>query len=144
MYSVTYQKIRRSDLIQLFGISRIVLERWIKAGLPCELDAQFMLTKVLRWRENYFREQARQKVLLSRVTQQDLARLFNVSRQTIVNWGRTGLPRNQDGSYSLQQVVCWLREFYKQIAEREYRSQLAALRKKLCRNVRQLEKFFEK
>jgi len=79
--------------------------------------------------------------MTNRLSQVQLVELFGVTRQAISNWGRAGMPRGRDGTYSLPDVVRWLRTFYRASAQKEYERRLSAMRRKVTRNAAQLQKF---
>jgi len=142
MRSMRYTNIATSDLLYLFGIGEQVFEQWIKQGLPCEPGGRFSLSKVLRWLKERHRTELARALTPDRLSQQQLAALFAVTRQTVTAWGRAGLPRNpKDGNYDLAEVCQWLRSYYAACAERKYQARIKALRRKLTRNVKQLEWF---
>jgi len=143
MRSMRYTNIAKSDLLYLFGIGEQVFQRWVKQGLPCEPDSgRFSLVKVIRWREKCHHTIERQQVKVDGLSQQQLAGLLGVSRQTLSAWGQSGLKKT-NGGYNLKYVCRWMRCYYQGLAAKSYQKRLTNLRKKLCRNVRQLERFFE-
>ena len=128
-------------LARLLGKSRGSLDYWLRKGLPREPDGRFKLALVLRWTERYYYHQRTPQIRFPTLTQEQLATVLGVRRQTIWNWSRAGLPKNQDGSYSLRRFLPWLRGFYQQRAESKYQARLAALERKLGRNLAQLQRF---
>ena len=143
MQSIIYTNISKGDLLYLFGIGQDVLNRWLKAGLFCEPDGRFSLSKVCRWVKEYYQEKDRQNIKPDSLDQYQLSALLAVTRQTVTAWGRANLPRKKDGSYNLQKVCCWLRLYYRRCAEREYQQRLETIRKRINKNVKQIEKFLD-
>jgi len=91
------------------------------------------------------KEQRARALAPDRLTQLQLAELLNVTRQTIAKWGEAGLPRREsDNLYELRAVFTWLRGYYQSRAAKAYRKKLKALRKKISRNVQQIERFLER
>lgn len=145
MQSVIYSYITESDLLLLFKIGKNKLERFKKAGLPCESNGKFQLNKVCRWFKEYYQVKENKQIKPSSLDQQQLADLFGIHRHSISTWQRDrNFPRNKDDSYNLQKVCQWLKMYYRNNAEREYQKRLSTLQKKLYRNVRQLERYFSK
>lgn len=131
----------KSDLAALFGVSVLKVERWSSQGMPQGLDGFYTLSEALRWILKGLRTDLGRKLLQGSLTQKELTIILQVSRQTITEWGRAGLPRRVDGTYSLGVVMRWLKCHYLTSAKKEYEQRLVTLQKKICRNVRQLEKF---
>jgi len=141
---VKFANVCESDLAALFGKGTPTIRAWVRAGMPRNQDGSFSLPAVLRWRDRQQTKELAKRMVLRFVNQQQLAVLLNVTRGTITAWRRSGLPRNQDGSFSLSAVLCWLRQYYSDIAEKKYQKRLSNIRKKLRRNIAQCERFFDK
>ena len=75
------------------------------------------------------------------LSQKELIVLLGVSRQSVAVWTRAGMPRGRDGTYSLPDVLRWLRVFYRRGAAAVYEKRLSVMRKKLTRNCRQQLRF---
>ena len=75
------------------------------------------------------------------VNQKELIAMLGFSRQSVATWTRAGLPRHADGTYSVASVMRWLRAYYAANARKKYEARLALMRRKVTRNVRQLERF---
>jgi len=142
MQQITFAKVCESDLATLFGRGTPVIRAWVRAGMPRNHDGSFSLAAVLRWREKQHTAERLSTLAPDRLSQPQLAALFDVTRQSVTAWGRSGLPRNTDGSYNLKEVCQWLRSYYAACAERKYQTSIGTLKRKLARNVRQLERFF--
>ena len=121
MQKVIYSNVSKTDLAVLFGKSTEEIQRWTDEGLPCNSNGYYTLSKVLRWREKWFKKEQRQKLILSQVTQRDLIVLTGRSRQTIFEWTKKGLPRNADRSYDLGKVLRWMPGYFNRVYERKYR-----------------------
>ena len=139
MQSVILATISKSDLIYLFGVSGRVVDSWVKQGLP-HREGRFTLSAVIRWREKQQRGKIAAKLSSDRVGPQELAGLLGVSRVSIMNWRRAGLPSPMAG-YRLGAVMRWLRSYYAASAEKKYQARLAAMQTKLGRNAAQLQRF---
>ncbi len=140
MQTVIYARITKSDLIRLFGVHQSTLDLWQNQGLPVEADGRFLLTRVLRWREQQHRAELTARVQTLTVSQRQLGKLLGVSRQTLAAWTRAGLKRGKQG-YELPAVVRWLQCHCRRTANAEYEKRLAAIRRKLRRNIEQLDRF---
>jgi biotin operon repressor len=92
-------------------------------------------------KENIHRPRPRPGTL-DRISQRELIELLGRSRQQIWSWTNKGMPRNPDGSYDLSSVVSWLPGYYHHLSEKEFQNTLEIMKKKIQRNVRQLERFF--
>jgi hypothetical protein len=121
MHCVRFANVSRADLIYLYGVHDTTIKEWIGAGLPENSDGSFTLSKAIRWREQWHAEQAKRKVLLSRLTQKELAALAGRSRQAILAWNEAGLVRNEDKSYDVRELLRWLPGHYKRSAEQRCR-----------------------
>ena len=80
---------------------------------------------------------------LDRISQKELIALLGFTRQWVFVLNKAGMPRNSDRSYTLSKVVSWLPGFYYQSSEKKFKNTLGVIRKKLQRNVRQLERFID-
>ena len=134
-----------NELGRLFSRSAATIKFWTtKKGLPRRPDGNYDLKSSIFWLEKYYRTSAKPKVKFESLEQQQIAELLGVRRQTIAAWTRAGLPRNSKSTYDLKRVCRWMLEHYQGLAAKIYQERLASLQNKLCRNVRQLEKFFER
>lgn len=130
------------ELARLLSRSRSTIEFWWREkGLPRTAGGLYSVKAVLLWLESHYRQTRTRTVGGTGLTEQDLARLFSVTRQTVFAWRKKGLPRTENGTYSLGQVCKWLRRFYTASAEKKYQKRLSAMRHKVTRNCRQLERF---
>jgi phage terminase Nu1 subunit (DNA packaging protein) len=133
--------LNKTEVARLFGRSAGAIDYWQKyKGLPRLSNGRYDAASVLLWFQAYTKNQ-RPKLFTENLTQQQLAALFGVSRQAIVNWSRADLPRRSDGLYDLRAVCRWLRSYYQESAKKDYEDRLAAIQKKLSRNVAQLQRF---
>lgn len=121
MQKVLYANISKGDVFELFGIDKIVLDRWLEAGLPFELDGRFSLIKTIRWREQYHRDIERRKVDLTRLNQREVIKLLGRTRPTIFAWTKMGMPRNSDCSYDLSKVINWLPGYFDDVYKKKHR-----------------------
>lgn len=109
------------ELSRLFGRSLGAIQAWVKyKNLPSNSDGTFNLKSSICWLEMHYRQSATIKITLTDLTQGQLAELLGVSRQSIFNWGKEGLPRNGDG-YDLKVVLRWLSEFYDKLYKNRYK-----------------------
>jgi hypothetical protein len=54
-----------------------------------------------------------------RISTNQMAELFGVSRQTILEWNKDkGMPRNTDDSYNLHSAILWFEDYIKKLAVR--------------------------
>jgi DNA-binding XRE family transcriptional regulator len=143
MQNVKFAKVCESDIAALFGKGTQTIRAWVRAGMPRTEDGCFGLSAALRWREQQHEAERARALTPDHLTQLQLAGLLNVTRQTVTAWERAGLPRNVSGTYNLKNVCQWLRAYYSACAERKYQTRIEALRRKVRRNVRQIERFFE-
>ena len=130
-----------ADIGYLFGIGEKTVQRWVTSGLSQNADGSFTLSKTCRWVIAQHKKQLASAATSRVLTQQQLAELFGVSRQTITAWGRAGLPRQKDNLYDLSDICKWLFIYHHEQAKREYRDRLNAINRKLERNTKQLLKF---
>ena len=134
-----------NELGRLFSRSAGTIRFWTKKkDLPQLPSGCYNLKSSIFWLEKYYRASAQPKVKFESLEQQQIAELLGVTRQTIAAWTRAGLPRNSNSTYDLKRVCRWILEHYQGLAAKLYQERLAGLQNKLCRNVRQLEKFFER
>lgn len=141
MLHIRYLTVNKTDLAWLLHTSVSNIEKWKKVGLQQKSDGKFLLSDALAWLKERHNIELKNKLTAVSLSQQDLVVLLGVTRQTLTAWGRAGLPKNRNGTYNIKQVCSWLRSHYRQAAQREYHEWLNTVKKKLCRNVRQLEKF---
>jgi phage terminase Nu1 subunit (DNA packaging protein) len=135
-------ELSKNELAQAFGKSVGAVNYWAGAkGLPQTATGKFNLRQSLLWLEQHYRQSKMRTIGGTGLTEQDLSRLFDVTRQTVWGWRKSGLPRAENGTYSLRQVCCWLRAFYRHEAQAEYQIRIETMRKKTIRNCRQLERF---
>jgi hypothetical protein len=129
--------------MSLIGIGEIKFEQWAKGGLPGpnEADGRFTLPEVIRWREKLYAAELSKILKPDRLSQKKLAELLGVTRETIAAWGLSGLPRRDDRHYDFSAVCQWLRSYYIAVADKRYERRLSACRRKICRNIRQIERF---
>jgi len=120
MKLIIYSNVTKSDLSALLGCSPKRIEELKKAGLPCEPNGHFVLSKVLRWREQFHAGQLKQKILLSKLRQKELIELTGKSRQTIFKWCKKGLPQNKDGTFDLSKIFHWLPEYYDRVYKQKH------------------------
>lgn len=133
-----------SELARLLGKSQGCIWAWYKnKGLPRQPDGMFCLPVVLRWLIQFYENNHKTRVKFNSLTQEQLADLLGVTRQTLTAWGRARLSKNRNGTYDMKQVCHWLRKYYQNIAERKYKGRLKSLQRKLDRNVRQLLRFIK-
>jgi len=134
-----------NELGRLFSRPAATIRFWsTKKGLPQRPDGNYDLKSSIFWLEKYYRTSAKPQVKFESLEQQQIAELLGVTRQTIAAWTRAGMPRNSNSTYDLKRVCRWILEHYQDLAAKLYQERLAGLQNKLCRNVRQLEKFFER
>ena len=108
--------VTKLELARLIGHDAGYIERLTKFnGLPQTRKGRFHLKTSLRFIENHYRNSAEIKISLASVSQQNLAQLLGVTRQTLHDWAAKGLPRNSDGSYDVSVVLKWLPHYYQQI-----------------------------
>jgi phage terminase Nu1 subunit (DNA packaging protein) len=142
--NIKFANICETDLAYLFGKSSKIIRAWVRDGMPTNPDGSFNLSAALRWHEQQHEVDCSRSLTADSLTQLDLAELLNVTRQTVTAWSKAGLPRNpKNGSYDFAKVCKWLRTYYAACAERKYQTRIEALRRKVRRNVRQIERFFE-
>jgi phage terminase Nu1 subunit (DNA packaging protein) len=144
MQNIRFMKVTKGDLIWLFHTSEQTVDKWAKSGLRVDLDGKYLLSDAIAWLKNQHRIELRNKLLSSSLSQQELVNLFGVSRQSITEWGRVGLPKNRKGSYNLQQVCRWLVNRYPQLLEKNYQQKLTVLERKLSRNFSQSLRFISR
>ena len=114
--------VTESELSRLFGRSLGAIRAWVKyKNLLRGADGTFNLRNSICWLENHYRQEATIKISLSALTQGQLCDLIGMSRQTVFNWGKAGLPRNGDGSYDLMVVLRWLPKFYDGFYREKYK-----------------------
>jgi len=114
--------VTESELSRLFGRSRGAIRAWVKyKNLPRNTDGTFNLKSSIHWLSAHYRQSATVKITLSALTQYQLAELLGVSRQSVFDWGKEGLPRNGDNSYDLMVVLCWLPKFYDKHYKNKYK-----------------------
>lgn len=141
MQKIRDLNVNKTDLAWLFHTSESKIDRWVKDGLkPC-LDGKFLLSRVIQWRETQHKQQLETAATSRLLSQQQLAKLFGVSRQTVSRWGRSGLPRRANNRYDLQAVCLWLRGYYQSLAATVYKKRIRALQKKIRRNLAQCQRF---
>ena len=140
MQTVLMTRCSKSDLAALLGVSVLKVERWTAQGLPRGPDGFYTLSQALRWILRGHRIDVERKFLTGRLSQKELVSLLGLSRQAVAVWTRAGLPVGKNG-YSLPRVVHWLHGHYRAAAQKEYECRLEAMRKKLCRNLAQCERF---
>lgn len=110
------------ELSRLFGRSLGAIQAWAKyKNLPCNPDGTFNLRNSICWLEAHYRQSATIKFALTDLTQCQLAELLGVSRQSVFDWGKEGLPRNGDNSYDLMVVLRWLPKFYDKHYKNRYK-----------------------
>lgn len=135
-------ELSKTELARLLGKSVGAVDYWAQSKkLPQTSSGKFRLREALLWMEQYYRQNKTRTVGGTGLTEQDLSRLFGITRQTVFVWRRKGLPRSGNGTYSLGQVCRWLRCFYQRIAEAEYEERLDVMRRKVTRNAVQLQRF---
>jgi len=101
--------VSKAELARLIGRDIGCIDRWTQfGGLPRKENRRYHLKTALRWIERHYKHSLTIHFSLNGLTQQQLAELLSVSRQAIHNWDRSGLPRNDDGSYDLHLVLRWL------------------------------------
>jgi len=144
MQNIRYLTVNKSDLAWLFHTSEATVEKWKKSGLHQKSDGKFLLSDALAWLKEQHRIELQNKLTAATLDQQQLSKLLGVTRQTVTAWSRAGLLKNRDGGYDLKRVCCWLREYYQRIAERNYQGRLKTIRRKIHKNVKQIEKFLDK
>jgi phage terminase Nu1 subunit (DNA packaging protein) len=131
-------ELSKIELARLLGKSAGAVDHWARVkGLPQTASGKFNLRQALLWIEQYYRRSKTRTIGGAGLTEQDLSRLFGITRQTVFVWRRKGLPRSGNGTYSLAQVCRWLRDFYQQRAEIDYQVRLDVMRKKVTRTCRQ-------
>ena len=134
-----------NELGRLFSRSASTIKFWTeKKGLFRQPDGNYNLRSSIFWLEKYYRNSAKPKVKFDSLEQQQVADLLGVTRQTIASWSREGLPQNSNKTYDVKRVCRWILGYYQGLAAKTYQERLTGLQKKLCRNIRQLEKFFER
>ena len=110
------------ELSRLFGRSQGAIWAWAKYNnLLRNPDGTFNLKNSICWLKAHYRQSATIKITLSALTQCQLAELLGVSRQSVFDWGKKGLPRNGDNSYDLMVVLRWLPKFYDKIYRDKYK-----------------------
>ena len=130
MESIRYANICEADLSYLFGKAEKEIQRWVTDGLPQNSDGSFTLSRAIRWREKCNADREREKVLLSKIAQRDLAEIVGRSRIQIFNWTKkAGLPRNPDGTYDLAKVVRWFCSYFDRIHKARYRKAASQIQK---------------
>lgn len=117
----------RSGLARLTRIGVTTIEAWIAEGLPLCGDGRIALFRTLQWLHRRHEEGQRQKALLTKLSQIQLAELLDVRRQSVYEWTRLGLPRGEDKTYSLPVAMVWIRLHYRQRAEAKYQKHLRTL-----------------
>jgi phage terminase Nu1 subunit (DNA packaging protein) len=143
MQSVKFAKVSESDIAFLFGRGPSTIRAWVRAGMPKIEDGTFSLPAVIRWREQQHTAELAEKLSPDRLSPKELVVLLGVSRQSLSSWGRAGLKPGRSG-YSLPAVLQWLRHYYNELAGKKYQKRLRSLRKKLQRNIAQIEKFLSR
>ena len=139
MKSIIYARISKSDLLCIFGIGEIVLNRWKKRGMPCESNGRFSLSKVVRWREKD-QQIERGKIDLAKISQSDIIEITGLSRHSIFRYFKSGMPRSSDRSYALGDVVKFVLECHRRSCKIECRRKIERLQKKLRKNIAQMER----
>jgi hypothetical protein len=97
---------------------------WLQSWMRTEMAVKTALLNLARagnhqavktvglWLRDAETPQAGQAVSFRRIPQKQLAELFNVTRQSIDRWWRqAGLPRNDDNSYNLFEVLPWFESY---------------------------------
>ena len=144
MQSIIYSHISERDLMQLFGVGQVRLNRWKKDGLPCRTDGRYSLAEVCRWLLEYHKKIEADKVTLSSISQRDLVKLTGLSRQQITFLGKNrGLPRQSNGSYNLQAVCQWLKGYYRGVYQREFDKRFQTMRHKIGKKIKQVRNIIE-
>jgi len=143
MKDVLNIEVTPAELARIFGRSLGAIQFWTEhKGLHRNSNGLYNLRQSFLWLEKYYKSHNR-RLPLDRLNISELAKLLNVTRQKIYVWRAAGLPKQVDGKYNLADVCRWLPVYYHDIAERKYRNRLETIRRRLGRNVRQLEKFIE-
>lgn len=113
--------VRPAGLAFLVGRSWGTIQFWTKyKGLPRNGDGTYNLKVALRWIEHHYKDSTAIKISLVSLSQQRLAELLGVSRQTLHDWTEKGLPRNSDGSYDFLVVLRWIPKFYEKLYRNKY------------------------
>jgi hypothetical protein len=141
MQNIRFMKVTKGDLIWLFHTSQQVIDKWTKAGLKVDVEGKYLLSDAIAYLKNQHRIELQNKLLAASLSQQDLTMLFGISRQSITEWGRSGIPRRTDMSYDLRAVCHWLVNRYPGIYEKKYNRRLVTLDRKLTRNYKQCLRF---
>ena len=129
MQAIIYAKCSESDLCFLFGKSQMTIQAWTKSGLPQNDDGSYTLSKIIRWREDFFKEQMSKKISLCKLTQKELIVLTGQTRPTVLKWTKEGLPRNpKDKTYSLSKFVHWIGPYYNRLQKRRWRKTICSMR----------------
>lgn len=134
--------VSKAELARLVGRDIGCIEYWTRVGgLPRKANGRYYLKTALSWIEQHYRDSKSKIIDGDKLSQKDLVKLFGMTRQGVAGWERKGLPRRKDGRYELRAVCQWLRKYYRDSSEAKYQSRLTALKKKLHRNIKQIEKF---
>ncbi len=134
--SVHFMRIGKTTLASLTGVGLPVVERWLQEGLPvCRDGRGIYLFRAMRWLHDLHEKQQREKALLTKLSQIQVAELLDVSRQSVYEWTRLGLPRGEDKKYSLPEAMAWIRLHYRRCAEERYQKHMRTLSADLERKI---------
>ena len=137
---IEYQRTSKNQLCRLFRIDKGTLEKWITRGFPIERDGSVFIVKAVRWWRRQNDLELYKKVELETLSQEEICRLLDISRQTVHKWGRAEkLPRNGDGSYCLSDVCRWLPAYYKSLYGKRFRKTMKTLQHAFNRIVKWTE-----
>jgi len=138
---IEYQRTSKNQILRLFRIDKGTLQKWIKRGFPVERDGSIFIVKAVRWWRRQYELELYKKLESETLSQEELGRLLDVSRQTLYAWGRReGLPRNKDGTYNLSSVCAWLPHYYRRIYGRRFKKTFRALQSAFTRIIAWTEK----
>jgi len=90
----------RAQLARLLGVSGPTVTGWAKRGCPRNKDKTYSLADVCRW----IREGA---LDLDKVPQTIILEVLGVTKPTLGEMHRRGMPRNRDKSYNVVRCVRW-------------------------------------
>jgi len=136
-------EIKASQLARLLGRGSGAIIGWTAKGLRRNSNGNFNVRQAIHWYSSYIEKQKRQVIIPEKLSQEQIADLLDVARQTVASWSRAGLPQNSNKTYDLKRVCGWLRVYYASSAKREYQDRLETMRKKVARNAAQLQRFLD-
>jgi hypothetical protein len=142
MDNLQNMNVSAAELGRLLSRSSGTITYWAEhLGLPRTAGGFYNVKAALLWLEGYYKAK-HPPVRVDALTQEQLSIFLGQSRQWIIaRTQRDGLPRRTDGLYDLRAVCAWLPVYYRKTYERDYQRRLAAMRKKLRRNLAQCESF---